>query len=477
MVKIISKKNKINPKGIAYYKNIINKQKSIIKAKNKLLEAKDKKMKKDYKNIIKCCSPYFYSKYERTQTNNNTRKETKKNKNKTLLNSFKNLLENLNKKNAKSKNSKEYNKKHVNKIISKKIGDNISNEEFLNSIEKSIEKINSCWTQKDILKFKKDLENLDYNIIDIDSNNPLSLLKKDIIIDLFLQKDYESVNKDIRILEIKKCCIHPLTNGFKFVNPQNNEEYTFDKNFIKTKILNNIGIINSYYKTIQKFTKFEKIEYEELKKNITNMIDNTNIFFCDLPNDIYGVTISNGDIYIRSDFLKEALLTPNSKNIEKKKIVATAICKIYLTLLHEFAHKLHYLMRKINESENCWLTNFFDHSQECDNNKKTIYNYDKSYKKIKIIETKKIHLNKIYQESGDYFDNNLYLGEPLLDIIEDTYNFFLFEDCYNKRKYENKLKKLKKITKNNNNNRASNSKYKIIQNISRCFFSVSRNLS
>ena len=477
MVKIISKKNKINPKDIAYYINIINKQKSIIKAKNKLLESKDKKMKKDYKNIIKCCSPYFYSKYERTQTNNNTRKETKKNKNKTLLNSFKNLLENLNKKNAKSNNSKEYNKKYVNKIISKKIGDNISNEEFLNSIEKSIEKINSCWTQKDILKFKRDLENLDYNIIDIDSNNPLSLLKKDIIIDLFLQKDYESINKDIRILEIKKCCIHPLTNGFKFVNPQNNEEYTFDKNFIKTKILNNIGILNSYYKTIQKFTKFEKIEYEELKKNITNMIDNTKIFFCDLPNDIYGVTISNGDIYIRSDFLKEALLTPNSKNIEKKKIVATAICKIYLTLLHEFAHKLHYLMRKINESEKSWKIKFFDHSEECDNNKKTIYNYDMSDKEIKIIETKKIHLNKIYQESGDYFDNNLYLGEPLLDIVEDTYNFFLFEDCYNKKQYENKLNKLKKITKKNNNNRASKSKYKIIKNISRCFFSVSRNLS
>ena len=114
------------------------------------------------------------------------------------------------------------------------------------------------------------------------------------------------------------------------------------------------------------------------------MIDNTNIFFCDLPNDIYGVTISNGDIYIRSDFLKEALLTPNSKNIEKKKIVATAICKIYLTLLHEFAHKLHYLMRKINESEKSYKINFFDHSEECDNNKKQFIIMISPIKKLKL---------------------------------------------------------------------------------------------
>ena len=44
----------------------------------------------------------------------------------------------------------------------------------------------------------------------------------------------------------------PLINGIEFEDPKTKQKIIFDKNFIKKKITNNIGILNSYYKMIQK---------------------------------------------------------------------------------------------------------------------------------------------------------------------------------------------------------------------------------
>ena len=467
--------NKLNKKELLNLlkekdKLILEKDRQIIKI-NRQIKLNKFENKKVYKELIKGCSASFYTKYNKTQEiiNTNNKKE-----NKTLLNKLKELLNNLSK-NKKKNNKKKKSKNHdeINDIIYVEIGNKISNEQFIRSVTASIKNIENIWKKKEILEFKKDL-NLDY--INIDSEDPLSYLKKDIILDLLLQDHYNPKNKEIRILKIKNCSKVPLKKGIIFVNPTNNKQFIFDKNFIKNKILNNIGIINSYYFTIQKFTKIKQIEFKVLKKKIIDMIDNTNIYFCDLPFDIYGVTISNGDIYIRGDFLQEALISDSKNTEKKKKIHATAICKIYLTLLKEFAYKLQYIIRKENEDEEKWMGNFFIPSEQCDFDKTSIFYFD-NYDEAENVEIKEkdkeMNINEIFNESGNYFDINLYLGNILYEIIEKTYQFFLFEDCTNYNIYKGKINEIFSSTKNNGE-RASNSKYRI-NDRPQCFFSILRN--
>ena len=453
-----------------------------IKKKDRQIKEKDRQIKinknENYEDIIKGCSAFFYTKYDKTQEIINTNKANKGKKKRILLNNLKKLLDNLSKKEKNNKGKKKSkNHDEINEIINIKIGNKISNKQFINSVKTSIKNIENDWNKKEIFKFKKDLNNLDY--INIDSEDPLSFLKKDIIIDLLLQNHYKSKNKEIRILKIKNCSKIPLKNGIKFENPKNDEVFTFNKEFIKKKILNNIGIINSYYFTIQKFTKKQYMKFDVLKKKIIEMIDNTNIYFCDLPSDIYGVTISNGDIYIRGDFLQEVLVS-KSKNIKNiKKIQATAICKIYLTLLHEFAHKLHYMIRKEYENEEKWMGNFFIPSEQCDFDKTSIFYFD-NYDGLENVEIKEKdkeeNENEIFNESGNYFDSNLYLGNTLYEIIEKTYEFFLFEDCTSYDTYKNTMNEILSSSKNNGE-RASNSKYRSDEKKDRpqCLFSISRN--
>jgi hypothetical protein len=120
-------------------------------------------------------------------------------------------------------------------------------QEYLNIVKKSINKINTTWTKDQIILLKSELETLKISKKDFDYDIPLSNLKKDVLIDLLLNPGIKANSNDIKLLKIENCSAIPLMKGIQFINPKNKREYIFDKKFIKHKILNNIGIINFYY--------------------------------------------------------------------------------------------------------------------------------------------------------------------------------------------------------------------------------------
>lgn len=200
-----------------------------------------------------------------------------------------------------------------------------------------------------------------------------------------------------------------------------------------------------------------------------------------MPEDIFGLTISNGDIFIRGDFLQEALgETKECKLLQGKKkqyYILTAVCKIFLTLLHEYAHKIHYLVRKNNNNYNnqdIWLENFFDHSEEVNINNNFDYFKDLQGRKDLRIQKNQnqLHLNEKFNEQGTFFDKELYIREVLDNVIEEAAHYFLFEQCDNIKK----MKELQDDTKNKTSNRSSNTKYKSSTNnkLPRCYFSIIR---
>ena len=305
----------------------------------------------------------------------------------------------------------------------------------------------------------------------------------DVLLDLLLipSNEFKTSNDDIKILGIKNCTKMPLFTGIKFTDPKSKKEILFNKDFIKSKINTNIGILNAFYKMLQKFTDVKHLDLNQLINKINNMIDSTYIYFCDMPNNNCGITISNGDIYIAGDFLNEALgETEEYKNLTTRKSQIDykfkAISKIYLTLLHEFGHKLHYLIRKKQSKKDEWKDNFFDHSEEInfDDKLECFDDLSGTY----FIQTKKaytnIHQNKIINESGDFFDRELYLGNPFSGVDIQISEYFLSNRCREYNNYIKKLKDLKKIF-NQKSSRSSISKFKIVDNGSKCHFGIMRN--
>ena len=463
-----SNPNSFYKKQIKLLKKIVNYQKQQIKRQNQQM----------YQQKFKCCSKKLYKQFDKSQGARKRKKIMKRYPKSQTFHKLQNLISTIGKKDKKK--NKITSKIEVNNIICLPINKKMSEKQFFEGVEKSIKNINNNWSKSNLSKFKKILSKIDLSNITFKDDNPLSNLHKDLLIDALLSNDYNENSKDLKMLEIKGCSSEPLKKSIEFINPANNKKCKFNKRFIKEQILNNIGIINAYYFMILKFTPMKETTIDRLKNILKMMVDKTNIYFTDLPNDICGVTISNGDIYIRGDFLKEALGgTRQFKSLSgKDKLIykLTAICKIYLTLLHEYAHKIHYLVRKEGREED----NFFEHSEEMNSESEFFYyenlDGDKSKRKRNQNMHDKIHLNQVFNESGEYFDRELYIGTELNTITLETANFFLFEKSNNYKLYQGKLQGLINSTNKNIAIRASNSKYKIRSDIiPRCYFSVVRN--
>ena len=431
----------------------------------------------NYHIIYRYCPNKIYLKYDRIQLPNNLRKLRR-------IATFKvNQLKNLLNKLDISKNRpKIAPAKHVNKIINSKMGDKINSSKFLKGVENCVENINKTWPYSQIKTLKSALNNIDYSSFNFES--PLSDLKVDSFIDLLLipENDFKVPNDPIQILGVKNCTKIPLINGIKFIEPKTKNEIIFNKDFIKKKITTNIGILNAYYKMLQKFTDTKHLELNELINKINNIIDSTSIYFCDMPINDCGLTISNGNIYIAGEYLYEALgETREYKKIKNKdeKIYYKfeSICKIYLTLLHEFAHKLHYLVRKKQLKNEEWKNNYFDHSEEInfDTNLEYYTNLNKGAFRF---QTKKnytsFHKNNKIEESGNFFDRELYVGKEILAVNDDICEFFLSNRC---NSYDNYKKTLKRLLKNHSKiaNINSHLRFKKTPNFSRCYFSNLRN--
>jgi len=438
-----------------------------------------------YKKNYNCCQKNIYLNYDKSQHHQNI----KKHRDISLSNYLQSLnmkISNIQKKRNTSKNKAD---KCAYKIIKNKIGNKLDSQQFMDGVDKSIEIISKTWPKNQIITLKEELKQFDFSKFDFDKDCPLSNLKKDSFLDLLLSKgmQFNADNIDLKNLGIKNCAKSPLTTGIHFFDPNSGTNKVFNKQFILKKITTNIGIVNAYYKMIQKFTQVKNMKYNHLIAYLEDIVLNTNIYFCDLPKDVCGVTISNGDIYIAGDYLSEALGETNdfkclTNQDDKIYYRFTAIGKIYLTLLHEYSHKLHYVIREKYSQEE-WEENFCDHSEMINSEENLDYFYDLgNISKVATIipvncNYKNIHSKKDSNENGNFFDKELYLGKHLKELNHDICDFYLSKRCSNYSSYINTLLKLKSGANKPGSRLDSNSVFKIKSNLkgSSCYFSVKRN--
>ena len=267
-------------------------------------------------------------------------------------------------------------------------------------------------------------------------------------------------------------CAYPLIKGIKFFD-QNRNEILFDKNYIKKQINNNVGVLNGYYKLIQKFVT-KNFNKTELKKELNSIIDNTNIYFIDLPRKVLGVTICNGDIFISGKFLQETLHY-SPKNNYYNLIGAS---KIFLTLLHEIAHKLQYTIRmNCNKDDNYFIKTFYFKDEKD-------FNYDiikeiEIDKDIKIYKFKEntilddagigkittyqnLHGYKTRCESGDFFDEEIFLGKVPKFVTKSISIFFVLSACQKYRDFVQIMYNIFDRIQKDNKERNVNSNYKLV---------------
>lgn len=336
----------------------------------------------------------------------------------------------------------------INKIIKHKFGKDLEINEFLEAFKKAIDNnINQNWIKDDRIAFKNQLNDIvDSLIKDIFFKyipNHIMQLRMDNLLCSALTKVYKPTAKTLDFLIIKASVNYtsnPLIKGIKFQNDQNHNEILFDKNYIKKQINNNVGVLNAYYKLIQKFVtpKFDKTK---LKETINKIVDDTNIFFIDLPRRVLGVTICNGDIFISGKFLQEAITNKN----HYKYYNLIGVSKIFLTLLHEIAHKLQYTIRMTCiKDDNYFIKTFYIKNEddfnydliekiEIDSDKKNYEFQGKiklDYSKIEDISSyEKLHGTKTRCESGDFFDEEIYIGKEQKFVSKSISEFFVLSAC------------------------------------------------
>ena len=87
--------------------------------------------------------------------------------------------------------------KYVDKIISNKIGNQIDESKFFESVKKSVDNINNTWPYDKVKLLKTELNQLDYSDFDFDA--PLSNLKVDSFLNLLLIPGNDFKKSNIRI--------------------------------------------------------------------------------------------------------------------------------------------------------------------------------------------------------------------------------------------------------------------------------------
>ena len=285
------------------------------------------------------------------------------------------------------------------------------------------------------------------------------------------------------MIKLKGYSKKPLTNGIMFLDPYKNKFQIFNKDYIKKRILNNVGIMNGYYKMLQKYV-MNNIDIQQLKTKLINIIDKVNIYFCDVPKKILGLTICNSDIFISGKYLQEAM----HKTDKNRFYNFVAISKIFLTLAHEYSHQLQYTLRTTN---NNYFIKTFYFKKENDVNFLIINEMDvenseinAEFKNIPMLSDEVINYKMSYcklhnipteRESGQFFDNELFLGQTIDDISKNMSKFFLLCTCGNYKQY---ISIIDKLLEKNSEDRTTNSSFKSVEGEkAECYYSFIRKIN
>ena len=504
------------------YNNLIKENESLVKTYESLTKKYNEKesiIKQFTNDQINIIDDKIYKEFDSFQTNEVKMKEEKidQKKSEEMFQKFKDYIDmidvvsdnigsNENHDDSEDSENDDQNllpSEEINKIIKHKFGKDLEINEFLEAFKNAINNnINKNWIKDDRIAFKIKLNYVEDTLIrDIFFKkipNHIMQLRMDNLLCSSLTKVYKQSAKSLDFLILQASenyTSNPLIKGIKFYD-QNRNEILFDKNYIKKQINNNVGILNAYYKLIRKFvtSNFDKTK---LKETINKIVDDTNIYFIDLPRKVLGVTICNGDIFISGKFLQEAIT--NKNNYKYYNLIGTS--KIFLTLLHEIAHKLQYTIRMncIND-DNYFIKTFYIKKEDdlnydlietiqIDNDKK---NYEFK-EKIKLDDSKiedissyeKLHGTKTRCESGDFFDEEIYIGKEQKFVSKSISEFFVLSACQNYKDFIeimysifNKMDKEKDYYIGDDDDKKEktlNSNYKIIDDgIGYCYHSYAR---
>lgn len=260
------------------------------------------------------------------------------------------------------------------------------------------------------------------------------ILQNAILTILINKCEEKDLNNNFSLLSIDDITFMPLVNL-----PFDKNEEDLNKNNLIDIAISHIPLL-TFNKTMKNFIKSYKYNKKELKIKIKNYIESHEVYFSSFEDNIHGLTIHTGDIFINLKYIKEYFDINNKSN---KLIIRT---KIVMVFLHELNHGL---IRDIDEEKK---GNFFNNSKKNKANGKT----ELKFKGLNKGDLFFLPLN----ESGNYFDFLLY-GGYYLDTINIKFASFLLnmKNITKKKTYIDKLKRI--ITKIQPDSNTSICKFKI----------------
>lgn len=291
----------------------------------------------------------------------------------------------------------------------------MTNKAFIELFIKGIKFIKANWTLNDLSIIKRLFFDLEDNnqmnptkfffssLTEQDENKLDIIYKKDFILLLFFHRpllnkrnnivDLNSIyrnyvedkNKEITLyLNIKNQNIIEFNDNIKFklnkkdVSYHALKNFIFDKKYVIKTITSNC-LISCYQYLIKFLYPNIKITSEEIKSKLYEYLLNHKIYFVDMLDGLYGLTLYNGTILINKKYCQYYGLNN-----------APYICIIFIILLHEIAHVS---IRILTEEKNYFYSTFLIVDKYIDKNilnKLNINHYLKN--------------NKIINESGLLFE-------------------------------------------------------------------------
>ena len=453
MKKKMKKKMTAKNTVITKMKTKMNKrQKKYTKIMKNLKQSKQiARMNKTNKTILE---EYENAQMKINQKNNSNNSKIWNNLNKKKIcastegNKILNILDDIDDQTVDIKGSKKI-KKRVNKKDYKfPFGKDIKTEELFQDLKKLVSFINENYP-RNVRHALKDFFNcpqIRTNIAYISENNGIiSTLKKDILINLLLESDKTVLPTNVASLLCNTISDIPLE---EIKITENNEVYKLNKQFlieaVNSKIINDI-----YIKVCKEYVQNFDLHNINIKKRLNNIIQNMNIYFGELPEDICGLTLNTGDVIINGRYLNS--IYNNNAALSKK----LSLCAIFLVLLHELSH---ILTRKVKEKcDKKAASNSFIESEDLDtidtksfkfinlqtldnifplSKNKILNEYEKINEKYKQStgssqNTQNKKLKSKLNESGQYFDYHFYHSQTYTQITKDEADFFLNLNNYN----------------------------------------------
>ena len=252
-----------------------------------------------------------------------------------------------------TKKSKKMNNKAIPNLPFNKA---LDDKEFMDLVYESVEYAlnNKSYNQIEEIqnRFIKDEKSIKELFLKPQINK--NIIENSIICILVNKYEKKDIDNNFTFLSFENASPLPLIN-LPFTNENKNVD--INKESLVESAISKIPLL-AFNSTMKNFIKNFKYNKIWLKNKIADYINNHEIYFASFIDDIQGVTIHTGDIFINLKYLKEYL----DKNNEDKKLIVRT--KIIFVIFHEINHGL---IREIDEEH---YHNFLNNSKHNGKKKK-----------------------------------------------------------------------------------------------------------